>query len=597
MMISWMPPAFIFMIGALLAAVLRGRARQAMLIIIPIAGFINLLNMPEGSAFVLSFLDNEIVLGRVDRLSMVFGYIFVIMAFAGAVFALKLKDTAQHVAAFLYAGSALGVVFAGDFLSLFVFWEVMALSSLYLVWARKTEASRSAGLRYALVHFAGGLLLFAGIVIHIANGGSLEFGYLGFNSLATWLILLGFAVNAAIPPLSAWLSDAYPEATITGTVFLSAYTTKTAVYVLARAFPGEPVLIWAGAFMACYGMLYAILENDMRRMIAYSIINQTGFMVVGIGIGTALAINGAVSHAFASILYTALLLMGAGSIIMMTGKSKCTELGGLYRSMPLTMWFCFAGAASISAFPLTSGFISKSMVISASGHENLTVVYFILLLASAGVALHVGLKFPWFVFFSKDSGLRPKEPPWNMLIAMGTLALLSIFIGVFPKTLYAILPYPVDYVPYTADHVVSQLQILLFSALAFFILLRFLQSTNTISLDTDWFYRKGARLLMRFIEGPMKRFSEASQRLFSEDIPAGLKWFSLNPVGALMMAKDSISMHFADPTRQKKIQQRLEKEKKAYPGDIIRHWPIGQTILWVMLFCCHTSSSTTSNAS
>jgi len=583
-MISWMPPAFIFMIGALLAAVLRGRARQAMLIIIPIAGFINLLNMPEGSAFVLSFLDNEIVLGRVDRLSMVFGYIFVIMAFAGAVFALKLKDTAQHVAAFLYAGSALGVVFAGDFLSLFVFWEVMALSSLYLVWARKTEASRSAGLRYALVHFAGGLLLFAGIVIHIANGGSLEFGYLGFNSLATWLILLGFAVNAAIPPLSAWLSDAYPEATITGTVFLSAYTTKTAVYVLARAFPGEPVLIWAGAFMACYGMLYAILENDMRRMIAYSIINQTGFMVTGIGIGTALAINGAVSHAFASILYTALLLMGAGSIIMMTGKSKCTELGGLYRSMPLTMWFCFAGAASISAFPLTSGFISKSMVISASGHENLTVVYFILLLASAGVALHVGLKFPWFVFFSKDSGLRPKEPPWNMLLAMGTLALLSIFIGVYPKALYAILPYPVDYVPYTADHVVSQLQILLFSALAFFILLRFLRSSDTISLDTDWFYRKGARLLMRFIEGPMKRFGEASQRIFSEDIPRKLKWFSLNPVGALMMAKDSIYMHFGDPTQQKEIQQRLEKEKKAYPGDIIRHWPIGQTILWVMLF-------------
>jgi multicomponent Na+:H+ antiporter subunit D len=540
--------------------------------------------MTEGTAYVTEYLGFSLAFGRVDRLSMVFGYIFVIMAFAGCLFALKLDDVGQHVAAFLYVGGSLGVVFAGDFLTLFIFWEAMALASSYLIWARRTEKARGAGFRYLLVHLAGGLFLLAGIVIHYGDTGSLSFGYVGLDGLGSWLILMGFAVNAAIPPLSAWLSDSYPESTVTGTVFLSAYTSKTAVYVLARAFPGADILVWAGTIMTLYGIVFAILENDMRRVLAYSIINQVGFMVAGIGIGTPLAINGAASHAFAHILYKALLMMSAGAVLHMTGRSRCTELGGLWRTMPLTMWFCIVGAASISAFPLTGGFVSKSMIISAAGKEHLAVVWHLLMLASAGVFLHAGIKFPWFVFFAKDSGLRPKEPPLNMLLAMGFLAFLCIFIGIYPAPLYRILPHPVDFVPYTAAHVASQLQILLFSALAFFALLKFLQRTNTISLDTDWLYRRGAGAFMALLEGPGARLGAAVRKAVFEHVPGALAWVSRNPTAAFRMGLDMALLSVSGPEKRRRIEERLRTEKEIYPGDIIRHWPIGFTVLWITLF-------------
>ncbi|MGD2080043.1 MAG: Na(+)/H(+) antiporter subunit D, partial [Nitrospirota bacterium] len=533
---SWVPPAFIFFAGALLAGVLKGRLRQAALLMVPVIAFQNLLNMPEGTAYSVSFLGHSVVLGQVDRLSMVFGYIFVIMGFAGNVFALHLEDTGQHVAAFSYIGSSLGVVFSGDYISLFVFWEIMALTSAWLIWARRSEASKAAGLRYFVVHALGGMLLLCGIVIRVAETGNIAFGHVGLDGLASWLILLGFALNAAVPPLSAWLSDSYPEATVTGAVFLSAFTSKTAVYVLARAFPGEEVLIWAGTIMTIYGIVYAILENDMRRVLAYSIINQVGFMVAGIGIGTELSLNGSASHAFAHILYKALLMMSAGAVLYMTGRSKCTELGGLYRTMPVTLVFCLVGAASISAFPLTGGFVSKSMIIAAAGEGHMTAIWHLLMLASAGVFLHAGIKFPWFVFFAKDSGLRPKEAPLNMLVAMGFLAFLCIFIGVFPESLYRILPYETGFEPYTAGHVLGQLQLLLYSALAFFVLLKYLQRTDTISLDTDWFYRKGAGAFMWLIQGPGGALGAALRRAAFEALPGALAWYGRNPVAALRIA-------------------------------------------------------------
>ena len=174
----------------------------------------------------------------------------------------------------------------------------------------------------------------------------------------------------------------------------------------------------------------------------------------------------------------------------MTGKRKCSELGGLFQTMPLTMICGTIGAFAISAFPLTSGFVTKSMISQAVADQHLFVVWLLLAAASAGVFLHAGIKFPWFVFFQKDSGLRPPEPPINMRLAMIILSLLCIGIGVFPGYLYSILPYAVNYIPYTASHVVFQLQLLLFAGFAFFVMLPWLKRTLTISLDTDWFYRR-----------------------------------------------------------------------------------------------------------
>jgi multicomponent Na+:H+ antiporter subunit D len=348
----------------------------------------------------------------------------------------------------------------------------------------------------------------AGIAGEIAASGSIAFASMDLTTVPRCLILAGFLVNAAATPLSAWLPDAYPEASWSGMVFLSAFTTKAAVYVLLRGFPGTQLLVWIGIAMMFYGIIYAILENDMRRILAYSIVNQVGFMVTGIGIGTEMALNGAAAHAFTHIIYKALLLMSAGSVLYMTGKRKCTDLGGLFRTMPVTTLCGIIGALSISSFPLTSGFISKSMIAEGAAQRHLEIVWLLLAAGSAGVFLHAGIKFPWFVFFQKDSGLRPQDPPWNMRAAMILCSALCIGIGVFPGPLYALLPFKVDYVPYTASHVLVQLQLLLFSGLAFFLMLGMLKRTLTITLDVDWLWRRlGRRVVCRLDDAAERAWS------------------------------------------------------------------------------------------
>ena len=537
-MINSVPPAAIFIIGAFFIPILKGKIKSAFMLFLPVLAFFILINTPEGNHWVFSLLDYNLIFGRIDRLSRVFCYIFILISFIGIIFALKVDDDLQHVAGLTYAGGALGVALAGDFFSLYIFWEIMAVASTFLILARRTTKSQAAAYRYILIHVMGGLFFLAGIVLYVYKNGTTEFGYIGLQGLDSYLIFIGIAVNAAIPPLHPWLQDAYPEATVTGAVFLSAFTTKSAVYVMARTFPGTELLIWLGALMTAIPIFYAVLENDIRRVLAYSLINQVGFMMCGIGIGTQLAINGTVSHAFSHILYKALLFMSVGSVLHVTGKIRCTDLGGLYKTMPLTCLFCMIGAASISAFPMFSGFISKSMIVSAAGYNNLPIIWLILQFASAGVFHHAGIKVPYFTFFGHDSGLRAKEPPLNMLIAMGIAAFLCVFIGIFPQPLYSILPYPVDYVPYTAAHVVGQLQLLMFGALAFTLLILsgyYPSELRAINLDTDWFYRKGSKLAISFFTGISDRIASSLEYVFIRVFPSRLAVISKKPLTSLVV--------------------------------------------------------------
>ena len=504
----WVHPGLLLILGAWGLVFLKGRVRQAAMLILPGAALVVCILMTPGTYGAASFLGQDLVFGRVDKLSLVFSYVFSIMAFVGMVYALHVKDVYQHVSALTYAGGALGVTFAGDFLSLYVFWELMAISSVLLVWQRREPSAVAAGFRYLLVHIVGGLILLAGIVIHWSETGSIAFGDMGeFSSGLAWtLILVAFLLNAAVPPLGAWLADAYPEATVTGAVFMTAFTTKSAVYVLIRGFAGTELLVWLGAGMAVYGVVYAVLENDARRLLAYHIISQVGYMVCGVGIGTALALNGVVAHAFAHILYKALLFMGAGAVLQVTGLRKLSDMGGLYKTMPLTLGLYMIGAFAISAVPLFSGFVSKSMVVSAAGETHLAAVFLMLTLASAGTFLHTGLKLPYYMFFGKDSGARGHEPPRNMLVAMGLAAVACIVIGVAPSLLYGRLPFAAEYMPYTLAHITNTLGMLGFTALGFFLLLKHLDPEPKISLDTDWFYRRGTSAFIGLTQRPLVRF-------------------------------------------------------------------------------------------
>ncbi|HLE16657.1 MAG TPA: Na(+)/H(+) antiporter subunit D, partial [Syntrophales bacterium] len=498
----WVHPALFFFLGGLLLPLFKGKFKKAFILLIPILSIISVTLTSYGSYGQYHFLDITGLFGRVDKLSMVFAWVFVIMAFLGALYALHREEDGHHIAGFFYVGGSLGAIFAGDYLTLFIFWEIMAFSSVFLIWYRKEKRSIEAGFRYLLVHVFGGLCFFTGMMLHYHQMGSLAFVSI-LPADASWpqyLILAGFALNAAVLPLHAWLPDAYPEATVEGAVFLCAFTTKTAVYVLARGFAGFEILALLGTAMTVFGVCYAVIENDIRRVLAYHIISQVGYMVAGVGIGTNLAINGATAHAFAHILYKALLFMGAGSVLYMTGTTKMNRLGGLYKYMPLTMIFYVVGAVSISGFPLFSGFVSKSMVVAGAHEQGRLWLVSLMNLAGIGTFLSVGLKVTYFTFFSKEAPIEAKESPKNMLWAMGLTALLCFIIGVFPRVLYVLLPFPVEYHPYNLPHLSEALQILSFTGLVFFLMVKKLAPEAKLNLDVDYFYRKGTLLFMKFDE-------------------------------------------------------------------------------------------------
>lgn len=491
-MVTSLHPALPLLLGAALLAGLRGRARTPIVLAAPLLCLALIWMLPAGAGGSLAVAGYDLTPLRVDATARVFATAFALAAALGGLFALRSASTVELAAAFAYAGGAVGVAFSGDLITLMVFWELMAVFSTLVIWSAGTQASYRAGMRYVGIHMIGGVLLMAGIAGHIQATGNIAFDAIPLEGLAGVLMLAGLLINAGAPPLSAWVGDAYPAATPTGTIFLSAFTTKSAVYALLRMFPGEDILIPFGLAMAIYGMVYAVLENDIRRVLVYSIVNQVGFMLVGVGIGTPLALNGVVAHAFAHIIYKVVLLMSAATVIQATGEQTYTRLGGLGRALPFTTACAVIGALSISAFPLTSGFVTKTMIGAAAGREGLFWSWVILLTASTGAMVYVGARYPWLVFFERrDHPPRAaRAPDLPMRLAMGLAALICIGVGVLPELFYTYLPFATDYQAYTAGHVVSELQLLVGSALVFFVTLPLLRPREGVILDVDWLWRR-----------------------------------------------------------------------------------------------------------
>ena len=520
-MIAELPPGLILILGALLIPVLPGRLRQVYMLALPVLAGLQLYGLEHGTFAQTQIFGYPLILLRVDSLSVVFGTIFLIATFLNVIYGLHERDTMQEASGLIYAGAAIGAVFVGDLISLFVFWELTAISSVFLIWARRSERAYHAGMRYLIIQVGSGVILLAGVVLHAQATGSIAFDKLGLVNLGTWLIFLAFGIKCAFPFLHNWLQDAYPEATAVGTVVLSAFTTKLAIYALARAYPGTEILIYIGAIMTAFPVFFAVIENDLRRVLAFSLNNQLGFMIAGIGVGSQIALNGAVAHAFVHIIYKALLFMSMGAVLHRVGTVKASELGGLFKSMPATAVFCMIGAASISAFPLFSGFVTKSLTLTGVAEAGYVISWLVLVFASAGVLEHSGIKIPYFAFFGHDSGKRCQEAPLNMLVAMGIAAFLCIFLGVYPEPLYRLLPYAVDYQPYTVSHVLSQSQLLFFAMLAFAVLIRtglYPAERPSTNLNTDWIYRKALPAVVAWflaIGGPARSsaLSRAERRL------------------------------------------------------------------------------------
>ena len=558
-LLQWIPPGGLMVLGAILVAFWPRTWRNLAVVFLPVVSWVHLVwGLPVGTELPLAFLDQQLMPVRVDKLSMVWGHIFHLAAFIGGLYSFHIDDRMEHTAALIYAGTAIGAAFAGDLITLFVFWELTAISSVFIVWAPRTEKTNRVGLRYLIISVLSGVILLAGALIHVNQTGSIAFGHIGIDGLGGQLILLAFGIKAAFPFLHNWLQDTYPEASATGTVFLSAFTTKLAIYALARGYAGTEILIPIGAAMTLFPIVYAVIENDLRRVLAYSLNNQLGFMVVGIGIGTELALNGTAAHAFAHILYKALLFMAMGAVLHRVGTTKASELGGLHKSMPLTTIFCIIGSVSISGLPLFSGFVSKSMIVTAGGESHLLWLMIALWVASAGVVDHSGIKVPFFAFFAHDSGKRVEEAPLNMLFAMGIAAACCIGIGIAPGYLYGILPHPVDYHPYTAAHIFEMLQLLLFAALAFVVMMNrgwYPDEIRSTNLDFDWTYRKAIPAVL----GPAAHGTQVAWAKLWEVIDENRRWVWWRAT-------------------------RLFKP----PGPMGEPWPTGDTALWAAVILLAT---------
>ena len=514
------PPFLIFLIGAPIVLALKGRARQAGLIALGAIGLADVLLLPGGyfagpvangvMQWNLPFMGYTMVLLRVDSLSYLMGVIFALITFFAILYAAVAASPRIHLYALLYAGASLGAVFAGDWITLLVFWEIMAITSTFLIWQEGGEAI-GAGYRYLLFHGLGGALLGAGIALLFMGSGSPIVGPLAgipdatYQVWASVLIVLGIGVNIGFIPLHTWLPDSYPRANFVASVFLSVYTTKAAVYLLARAQPGSEYIAFMGALMAVFGVCFAVFQNDMRRLLSYHIISQVGYMVAGVGLlgwlGAAnevgqLGLDGGMAHVFNHILYKALLFMTIGVIIWKTGENALSRIGGLQKKMPVTAFAFWVAALSISGMPLFNGFVSKGMVLVAAEHTSIWL-WVLLEIASFGTFVSF-LKLGYFAFL-RPGETKASDPPLLMQAGMLGVAALCILIGVYPPLLYAILPYPTTYLAYDPVHVVSALLVLGAAAAFFFTVGRkILEPHDTQLNDFDVVYVNASRGICAF---------------------------------------------------------------------------------------------------
>lgn len=455
-------------------------------------------------------------------ITMIFGLIFSVISLMSAIYNLHAKDRFETGVEAIYAGSGISVVFSAHWIGMLIFWELMAAASWLIVICGRTSASRKAGFRYLMIHMLGGSLLLCGIVIKIFSGETMIENLTGNLDLSAWLILAGVAVNAAIPPLNAWIADAYPESTAGGTVYMASFTTKVGVFCLIKIFSGMELLLYFGVFMAVWGAAMALIENDFRRLLSYHIISQVGYMVASLSMGTEAGIDGASAHAFNHILYKGTLMMCAGSVIAATGIRKINKLGNLRKKMPVTS-ACFAIASmAIAGFPLINGFVSKAVIMEAASESGLVLTELLLTVASVGTLLSVTLKVNYFVFFGRSENtprVNPAAVTLNMKAAMIAGSAACVITGIFPELVYGLTPFGTDGHPFTAEHVIHYILLFAGGTAAFIIYAGHMKPKDRITLDTDWFYRaplkKGLYALSSSIDGLRVEAGDGLGRFFA----------------------------------------------------------------------------------
>ncbi len=568
-------PGFILIIGGLIATVMPEKVRKYLQVIIPAIALYFAFQLKIGvhlTATIFGWYNFHYL--SVTNVNYIFLIVFSVMALLGGIYAMHNPSKLEAFASMGYTGSALCVTLAGDWITLLIFWELLAVTSLFLIWSNNTKDSNEAGFRYLLIHMLGGNLILFGVVMEVSRGNYM-IGNLsgGAHDLPYWLILIGMAINAAVVPLHAWVPDAYPEGTITGSVFMSSFTTKVAVLCMLRAFAGSELIMWAGVIMIIYGACFAILENDLRRLLSYHIISQVGYMVADIGIGTEFAANGAATLAFAHVLYKSCLFMVAGIIITATGVRKINQLGGLAKKSPLLCICFFIAAFSISGFPPFAGFTCKSLSLVAAEEAGLHAVEWLMLFGSIGTALSIPFKLGYYVFIRKENTPAKLNPvPKNMYVALVLDAGLCVLFGVVPSLVYNIMPYAQDYSAYTAHHLLEYMQFVPAAFLAFLIYLSHMEPHyGVLTLDMDWIARKPFKALILLL---VKAFNRLQRGMDNNGhrFQDALAKFAKDPMNYLFHKKSIIIQRNEVDT----------SDSGRYNEDVYRQ-PIGYGMVWILV--------------
>lgn len=562
-------PGMIMMLFGMLIWVLPEFMRRFLSVLAPICAGIAFFLLNEDSRFTYHITNNlKVELIKVDRMTLAFMLVFVIISLIAAIYSLETQDRKESGMSAFYAGSIMGVVLAGDSIAFIVFWEISAFASTYLIFANKKRRSSKSAFRYIMMHGFGGNMLLVGIMMHIAKYGTEFVNISSARDISFWLVLIGVAVNAAIPPFNGWLSDSYPESTISGTLYMGSFTTKAAIYALIRFFAGTEFLIWVGAIMAVYAACMAIMENDIRRLLSYHIVSQLGMMVAALAVGSDIGIDGASAHAVTNIMFKGVLIMCAGAIIYATGKSKITELGGLWKKMPITSICFLIASLAIAGLPFSSGFASKALVTESLTEGGYTIPYLLVTAAGVGTLLSITLKINYFVFFGKtDKDIDVDEIPNSMSIAIALGTIVTLFLGIYPDALYNYTTHATVVNPFTIHHIVEYIAIFIGGTIPFVLYIKKMAPHDEISLDFDYFYRKP---LKNFIEGISKAIYKVMQ-FFDKHILRGMQFMGSHLSNPYLWTENSHSI---------KIKNMSFENENRLIGDVIE---AGALVLCIMM--------------
>jgi len=410
----------------------------------------------------IGFLNFNIVF-RLNALSWLFAIMISGITFLSILFSLNYIRGRENLD-FYYAmlllvnASMLGIVFAGDLISFYIFWEIMSWSTFLLISYNKGKAL-NAGLKYIIMSLIGSIAMLIAIISFYLKFGSLDISFISanINTVSTKYIIyisslffIGFGVKSAIVPLHTWLPDAHSEAPSPFSAILSGILIKMGIYgfllilytiigikILSIMWIGKIklhyILVWLGAISILVPSFIAILQDDAKRVLAWSSIGQIGYIIVGISLGTGLGFLGGMFHTFNHAIFKALLFLSIASVEYQTGTRNLNQLGGLIKKMPVTFLGCVIGIAGLIGIPLTNGFVSKWLI-----YKSLfdTSNFFLLLFSLIGTwaAILYGYKILHNIFLGQlpEEYKKIKKEPVSFQIPIIILSFFVILFGIFP---------------------------------------------------------------------------------------------------------------------------------------------------------------------